>query len=142
MEGEDLVGAGECRRAVGHDEAGNAVAPGEQPGPQLRLRRGVEGRAQIVEEEELGLPQEHPRRGGALNLPAGELHAARADERVEAALSSALDTETEAELWQRLFARPSEQTCLVVTHRPTALRRADQILTLEDGRLRITKGQK
>lgn len=50
-------------------------------------------------------------------------------------LSSALDAETEAELWTRLFARGRDVTCLVVSHRPGALRRADQVLTLEAGRL-------
>jgi ATP-binding cassette subfamily B protein len=50
-------------------------------------------------------------------------------------LSSALDAETEAELWSRLFARHGEVTCLVVSHRPVALRRADQILLLDEGRL-------
>ncbi len=50
-------------------------------------------------------------------------------------LSSALDADTEAELWSRLFSRSDDVTCLVVSHRPTALRRADQILLLEDGRL-------
>jgi ATP-binding cassette subfamily B protein len=50
-------------------------------------------------------------------------------------LSSALDTETEAELWTRLFARTDEVTCLVVSHRPVALRRADQILLMDDGRI-------
>ncbi len=50
-------------------------------------------------------------------------------------LSSALDTETEAELWRRLFARASETTCLVVSHRPAALRRADQVLLMNAGRL-------
>ena len=50
-------------------------------------------------------------------------------------LSSALDAQTEAELWTRLFARGDEVTCLVVSHRPAALRRADQILLLDDGRL-------
>jgi ABC-type multidrug transport system fused ATPase/permease subunit len=50
-------------------------------------------------------------------------------------LSSALDAETEAELWARLFARTDDVTCLVVSHRPVALRRADQVLVLEDGRL-------
>jgi ATP-binding cassette subfamily B protein len=48
-------------------------------------------------------------------------------------LSSALDTETEAELWARLFARTEEATCLVVSHRPAALRRAGQILLMDDG---------
>jgi ABC-type multidrug transport system fused ATPase/permease subunit len=50
-------------------------------------------------------------------------------------LSSALDAETEAELWSRLFARAGEVTCLVVSHRPAALRRATQILLLDGGRL-------
>ena len=50
-------------------------------------------------------------------------------------LSSALDTQTEAELWSRLFARGTEVTCLVVSHSPIALARADQILLLDDGTL-------
>ncbi|HZQ99588.1 MAG TPA: ABC transporter ATP-binding protein [Chloroflexota bacterium] len=50
-------------------------------------------------------------------------------------LSSALDAETEAELWRRLFARGRGVTCLVVSHRPAALRRADQVLVLDEGRL-------
>ena len=50
-------------------------------------------------------------------------------------LSSALDVETEAELWRRLFARGRAVTCLVVSHRPAALRRADQVLLVERGRL-------
>jgi ATP-binding cassette, subfamily B, bacterial len=50
-------------------------------------------------------------------------------------LSSALDAETEAELWRRLFARGRDVTCLAVSHRPAALRRADQVLLMEAGRL-------
>jgi ATP-binding cassette subfamily B protein len=49
-------------------------------------------------------------------------------------LSSALDVETERQLWDRLFEQ-SDLTCLVVSHREAVLRRADQIVTLEDGRL-------
>ena len=49
-------------------------------------------------------------------------------------LSSALDLHTEAELWERLFSR-REVTCLVVSHRRAALRRADQILLMEQGRI-------
>jgi ATP-binding cassette subfamily B protein len=47
-------------------------------------------------------------------------------------LSSALDVETEQILWQRLFER-RRATCLVVSHRRPALRRADQILLMQDG---------
>ncbi len=50
-------------------------------------------------------------------------------------LSSALDAETEGELWTRLFARGRDATCLVVSHRPAALRRADQVLLMDTGRL-------
>jgi ATP-binding cassette, subfamily B, bacterial len=47
-------------------------------------------------------------------------------------LSSALDVDTERKLWERLFAR-SGQTCLVVSHRRAALRRADHVIVLREG---------
>ncbi len=52
-------------------------------------------------------------------------------------LSSALDVEVEAQLWERLFARHHQVpiTCLVVSHRRAALRRADQIMVLREGRV-------
>ncbi|MBB6097629.1 ABC-type multidrug transport system fused ATPase/permease subunit [Deinobacterium chartae] len=49
-------------------------------------------------------------------------------------LSSALDAQTERQLWERLFAR-REVTCLVVSHRRAALERADRIVVLQDGQL-------
>ena len=52
-------------------------------------------------------------------------------------LSSALDVETERMLWERLFSRGMARhapTCLVVSHRRTALRQADQIVVMGNGR--------
>ena len=47
-------------------------------------------------------------------------------------LSSGLDVETEQTLWERLF-ETRRATCLVVSHRRPALRRADQIVVLKEG---------
>jgi len=49
-------------------------------------------------------------------------------------LSSALDVETERALWERVFEQ-RHSTCLVVSHRRPALRRADQIIVLKEGRV-------
>ena len=59
-------------------------------------------------------------------------------------LSSALDVETERLLWERLFSNAEggmrngearRATCLVVSHRRVALRRADNIIVMKGGRI-------
>ena len=50
-------------------------------------------------------------------------------------LSSALDVETEQKLWDRLFSDTNQATALVVSHRKPALRRADRVIVMLDGRI-------
>ncbi len=49
-------------------------------------------------------------------------------------LSSALDVETEKALWEN-FDNRAKPACLVVSHRRVALKRADRIIVLADGRV-------
>lgn len=49
-------------------------------------------------------------------------------------LSSALDVETEARLWDRLFAIPG-RTVLAVANRRAALQRADRVVVMDGGRV-------
>ena len=60
----------------------------------------------------------------------------RADLLVVDDLSSALDVETEKQLWDGLLQRPhGQQTILAVSHRRATLRRADQIVVMKNGRV-------
>lgn len=54
-------------------------------------------------------------------------------------ISSALDPETEARMWERLneYRKTNQITCLVVTQKPYAMQLADQILVLEQGQVRL-----
>lgn len=73
--------------------------------------------------------------GGQIQRSAvARMFATEADLLVFDDLSSALDLHTEAELWERLFEH-REATCLVISHRPAALERADQVLVVDGGRI-------
>lgn len=48
-------------------------------------------------------------------------------------LSSALDVETERELWRGVLS--TSATCIVVSHRPAVLERADQVVLMQQGRV-------
>lgn len=50
-------------------------------------------------------------------------------------VSSALDVETEQTLWRRLFEARSDVAALVVSHRRSALARADRVIVMENGRV-------
>jgi ATP-binding cassette subfamily B protein len=49
-------------------------------------------------------------------------------------LSSALDVDTEARLWDRV-ADGGFATALLVSHRPHVLERADRVVVLDEGRV-------
>jgi len=53
-------------------------------------------------------------------------------------VSSALDVETEKLLWRRLFDSRFDVATLVVSHRQTAMARADRIIVMENGRVAAT----
>ena len=55
-------------------------------------------------------------------------------------LSSALDVETEAQLWRNLFTRSPEVSVVAVSHSQALLRRADLIVVLEEGAITARGG--
>jgi len=77
--------------------------------------------------------------GQAQRAAAARAFVRRAELLVVDDLSSALDVETERVLWERLLDGPvsSERpaTILAVSHRRPALRRADRVIVLKDGRV-------
>ncbi len=77
--------------------------------------------------------------GQAQRAAAARMYATDAELLVFDDLSSALDVQTEGQLWERLDQRrlsaQDTLTCLVISHRKAALARADHILLLKDGRV-------
>jgi ABC-type multidrug transport system fused ATPase/permease subunit len=114
-----------------------------QPSSELSLNQAVH--AAVLERDlaalEHGLDTPVGTRGVRLSggqvqrVAAARMFIRDADLLVVDDLSSALDPQTEAELWDRLFARRRGETWLVVSHRAAALNRADQVLWMEGGRI-------
>ena len=75
--------------------------------------------------------------GQVQRLAAARMLVTGADLLVVDDLSSALDTNTERLLWDRLLSRVASMrpTVLVVSHRQRVLRRADRIVVLREGRV-------
>ncbi len=118
------------------------------PEQQADLPRALRAAAldQDVAELERGLDTPVGTRGVTLSggqiqrAAAARMFVRDADLLVFDDLSSALDVRTEQALWERLFGRGSAEggqppTCLVVSHRRAALRRADRILLVSEGRI-------
>ena len=116
--------------------------------PEDRIDLPAALRAAVLDRDlvtlEHGLDTEVGTRGVKLSggqvqrTAAARMFAREADLLVIDDLSSALDVETEVALWSRLLAaRDSDtaSTVLAVSHRPAALRRADQIIVLKGGRI-------
>jgi len=121
------------------------VLMGADPGDE-RLAAAIE--LAVFEDDVAGFEQGLATRVGArgVTLSGGQLQRAAAarmfvrspDLLIFDDLSSALDVDTEALLWGRLFDA-GQRTCLAVSHRREALRRAGEILVLDEGRV-IARG--
>ncbi len=72
--------------------------------------------------------------GQRQRLAAARMFARKSEIQIFDDLSSALDVETEQLLWKRVFDIEGS-TCLAVSHRPIALRRADNIIVIQEGKI-------
>ncbi|MDT8718339.1 ABC transporter ATP-binding protein [Clostridium sp. 19966] len=73
--------------------------------------------------------------GGQIQrVAAARMFLRKADLMVFDDISSALDVATENKLWSRIFEK-SKATCLVVSNKKTALKQADQIIVMKDGKI-------
>ncbi len=72
--------------------------------------------------------------GQRQRVAVARMFARKADLYVFDDISSALDIETEIKLWDRMFERKNI-TALVVSNRHVALKNADKILVMKDGKI-------
>jgi ATP-binding cassette, subfamily B, bacterial len=120
----------------------------EEGQPDAREREAVLGRAlrlSVLESDIASLPHGLSTQVGArgVKLSGGQVQrvavarmlAQNAELLVFDDVSSALDAETERQLWAGLASELPGVTCLVVSHRRAALLRADRIVLLDEGRV-------
>jgi ATP-binding cassette, subfamily B, bacterial len=109
-----------------HDEAlANAIE-------NAALHRDIAGWAQGIESE-IGTRGMKLSGGQVQRTAAARMWVRDAELLVLDDISSALDIDTERQLWERVWR--SGRTALVVGHRRALLERADQIILLEHGRI-------
>ena len=84
VEHDDLVGERDRRQPVGDDDRRPVAHDLAQPGADLRLGRGVDGRGRVVEDEDARIDQERAGDRDPLPLPARERDPALADDGVVA----------------------------------------------------------
>ena len=84
LEHQNLVGALDGGQSVGNDERGAAAAQGPQPVLDHRLAFTVEAGSRLVEDQEPRVRQNRPGDGDTLALPARQLDAPLADDRIVA----------------------------------------------------------
>ena len=83
---DDRIGTSQRRSPVGHNQTDHAAVPRracEEPIPERLLGLDVERARQIVEDQQLRVPDKHACRRRAMGLPTREAHASRADARLE-----------------------------------------------------------
>ena len=65
---------------MGDDEAAAVFHQRIQRELYFLFTAGVQGAGRLIQNQDVGIPQDGPRNGDALALPAGELHAALSDD--------------------------------------------------------------
>src|SRR5689334_21019559 len=83
FEDDDMIGLAQGGAAVRDGEAGGAR---REAGPEQLFGLDIEGAGEVIDDQQFRVTHEHPRSGGSLYLPTGELNAARADLRLQALL--------------------------------------------------------
>ncbi len=83
LEDDDLVGVGDREHPLGDDDHGGVLGHGLQGPPESGIGGHVEGGERVIEQVQLGAPDQRPGDGEALSLAARDVGATLGDRRVE-----------------------------------------------------------